>query len=86
MSKFKIVCAGAGELDPGVVAGAILRGVKTATSFPFLYCLTEIHLVLTKIDVFLAFKEEAVQMFNPIINRGDINFHIHFTDLAFVAA
>lgn len=57
------ICAGIGGLDPGVVAGAILRGVKTATSSTLLYCLTNIRLVLIKIKVFLKFKEEAMQMF-----------------------
>ncbi|KAI3375716.1 hypothetical protein L3Q82_004024 [Scortum barcoo] len=57
------ICAGAGGLDPSVVAGAILRGVKAATSSTPLYCLTNIRLVLIKINVFLAFKEGAMQMF-----------------------
>ncbi|XP_045919832.1 protein mono-ADP-ribosyltransferase PARP14 [Micropterus dolomieu] len=64
------ICAGIGGLDPGVVAGAILRGVKTATSSTPLYCLTNIRLVLIKIKVFLKFKEEAMQMFPTAgINR-----------------
>ncbi len=63
-------------MDPGVVAGAILRGVKTATSSTPLYCLTNIRLILFKINVFLAFKEEAMQMFSTaVIKRGDRNFH-----------
>ncbi|KAI3375719.1 hypothetical protein L3Q82_004023 [Scortum barcoo] len=57
------ICAGAGGLDPGVVAGAILRGVIASTSSTPLYCLSNIRLVLNKISVFLAFKEEAMQMF-----------------------
>ncbi|XP_014886318.1 poly [ADP-ribose] polymerase 14-like isoform X3 [Poecilia latipinna] len=57
------ICAGAGGLDPAVVAGAILRGIKTATSSGPFYSLTSIRLVLIKINVFLAFKEEATQMF-----------------------
>ncbi|XP_038587306.1 protein mono-ADP-ribosyltransferase PARP14 isoform X2 [Micropterus salmoides] len=65
--------AGIGGLDPGVVAGAILRGVKTATSSTPLYCLTNIHLVLIKIKVFLKFKEEAMQMFPTAgINRVSV--------------
>ena len=66
-------CAGAGGLDPGVVAGAILRGVKDATSSFGLNSLTDIRLVLLKINVFLAFKEEAMQMFSTaVINKGDL--------------
>ncbi|XP_043953298.1 protein mono-ADP-ribosyltransferase PARP14 [Gambusia affinis] len=57
------ICAGAGGLDPPVVAGAILRGIKTATSSGPFHSLTCIRLVLIKINVFLAFKEEATQMF-----------------------
>ncbi|XP_033181608.1 protein mono-ADP-ribosyltransferase PARP14-like isoform X2 [Mastacembelus armatus] len=64
------ICAGLGGMDPGVVASAILRGVRTATSSTPLYCLTDIHLVLIKINVFLAFKEEAMQVFTtPAVNR-----------------
>ncbi|XP_030287686.1 protein mono-ADP-ribosyltransferase PARP14-like [Sparus aurata] len=67
------ICAGAGGLDPGVVAGAILRGVKAATSSTSLYSLTNIRLVLIKINVFLAFKEEATQMFpTAVINRVSV--------------
>lgn len=66
------VCAGAGGLDPGVVASAILQGIKAATSSTPLYFLTDIRLVLIKINVFLAFKDEAMQMFSTaVINRGD---------------
>ncbi|CAK6978811.1 protein mono-ADP-ribosyltransferase PARP14-like [Scomber scombrus] len=65
--------AGVGGLDPGVVAGAILRGVKAATSST-LYRLTKIRLVLIKINVFLAFKEEAMQMFaTAVINRAPVH-------------
>ncbi|XP_047453540.1 protein mono-ADP-ribosyltransferase PARP14-like [Mugil cephalus] len=56
------ICAGVGGLDPGVVAGAILRGIKTATSSTSPH-LRNIRLVLIKINVFLAFKEEAMQAF-----------------------
>ncbi|KAM9335916.1 protein mono-ADP-ribosyltransferase PARP14-like [Symphorus nematophorus] len=67
------ICAGVGGLDPGVVAGAILRGVKAATSSTFFNCLTDIHLVLIKINVFLAFKEEAMQTFSTaVINRVSV--------------
>ncbi|XP_053199088.1 protein mono-ADP-ribosyltransferase PARP14-like [Scomber japonicus] len=66
------ICAGVGGLDPGVVAGAILRGVKAASSST-LYSLTKIRLVLIKINVFLAFKEEAMQMFaTAVINRAPV--------------
>nr|XP_046236902.1 protein mono-ADP-ribosyltransferase PARP14-like [Scatophagus argus] len=63
------ICAGTAGLDAGVVAGAILRGVKAGTSSTSLYRLTDIHLVLFKINVFLAFKEEAMQMYSTIMNR-----------------
>ena len=66
-------CAGAGGLDPCVVARAVLRGVKDATSSFGLNSLTDIRLVLLKINVFLAFKEEAMQMFSTaVINKGDL--------------
>eukprot|EP00064_Thunnus_orientalis_P011424 superscaffoldBa00001651_g11455 len=66
------ICAGAGRLDPGVVASAILQGVQVATSST-LYSLTKIRLVLIKINVFLAFKEEAMQMFSAaVINRAPV--------------
>ncbi|CAK6978810.1 protein mono-ADP-ribosyltransferase PARP14-like [Scomber scombrus] len=62
-----------GGLDPGVVAGAILRGVKAATSSTPLLSLTKIRLVLIEINVFLAFKEEAMQMFaTAVINRAPV--------------
>ncbi|XP_026018057.1 poly [ADP-ribose] polymerase 14-like [Astatotilapia calliptera] len=62
------IFAGAGELDPTIVAGAILRVIKSSTSS--MNSLTDIRLVLIKIDVFLAFKEEAMQMYSPaVINR-----------------
>ncbi|XP_041840896.1 protein mono-ADP-ribosyltransferase PARP14-like [Melanotaenia boesemani] len=56
------ICAGSGGLEPSVVAGAIVRGIKDAT-FNLLSSLTDIRLVLIKINVFLAFKEETTQMF-----------------------
>ncbi|XP_037334946.2 protein mono-ADP-ribosyltransferase PARP15 [Pungitius pungitius] len=65
------ICAGAGGLDPRLVAGAILRGVRQATSSPIV-CLTDIRIALNKIKVFLAFKEEAMQVFSSaLIDRGD---------------
>ncbi|XP_035531363.1 protein mono-ADP-ribosyltransferase PARP14-like [Morone saxatilis] len=64
------ICAGTGGLEPGVVAAAIIRGVKAAIMSTPLTSLTDIHLVLIKINVFLAFKEEAMQMFSTaVINR-----------------
>lgn len=51
-------------MDPRDVAGAVLRGVKVATSSARLCKLTTIRLILFKCNVFLAFKEEATQMFD----------------------
>ncbi|XP_047433891.1 protein mono-ADP-ribosyltransferase PARP14-like [Mugil cephalus] len=59
------ICAGAGGLDPGLVAHAILQGIKTSISSRPHLCLTSIRLVLIKINVFLAFKHQAMQMFAP---------------------
>uniref|UniRef100_A0A3Q3K0R8 Poly [ADP-ribose] polymerase n=1 Tax=Monopterus albus TaxID=43700 RepID=A0A3Q3K0R8_MONAL len=68
-----MVCAGVGGMDPGVVARAILRGVRTATLSTPLHSLTDIRLVLIKINVFLAFKVEAMQVFSTaVINRVSI--------------
>ncbi|RVE60398.1 hypothetical protein OJAV_G00180600 [Oryzias javanicus] len=64
------ICAGAGGLDPGVVAGAVFRGIQTATSSWNLCKLTCIHLVVIKIKVFLEFKEEAMQMFSPVVKKA----------------
>ncbi|XP_026018064.1 poly [ADP-ribose] polymerase 14-like isoform X3 [Astatotilapia calliptera] len=62
------MCAGAGGLDPAIVAGAIFRGIKSSASI--MTSLTDIRLILIKIDVFLTFKEEAMQMYSPaVINR-----------------
>uniref|UniRef100_UPI0009B33F1D poly [ADP-ribose] polymerase 15-like n=1 Tax=Monopterus albus TaxID=43700 RepID=UPI0009B33F1D len=67
------ICAGVGGMDPGVVARAILRGVRTATLSTPLHSLTDIRLVLIKINVFLAFKVEAMQVFSTaVINRVSI--------------
>ncbi|KAM9717516.1 uncharacterized protein ACNS7B_021169 [Menidia menidia] len=57
------ICAGSGRLAPGAVASAVLGGVRLATSLGPTRCLTDIRLVLLRADVFLAFKEEATQMF-----------------------
>ncbi|XP_015230985.1 PREDICTED: poly [ADP-ribose] polymerase 14-like isoform X1 [Cyprinodon variegatus] len=64
------ICAGAAGLDPAVVAGAILRGINTATSSGPGCTLTAIRIVLIKTNIFLAFKEEATQMF-PIFKRKE---------------
>lgn len=69
---FVFLLTGAGGLDPGVVAHAILRGVNTSTSPRKLQCLTIIRLVLIKINVFLEFKKQAVQMFpHAVVNTGN---------------
>uniref|UniRef100_A0A8D3A591 Poly [ADP-ribose] polymerase n=1 Tax=Scophthalmus maximus TaxID=52904 RepID=A0A8D3A591_SCOMX len=66
------ICTGSGGLDPGVVAAAILRGVERATSSTPNSCLADIRLVLRKIDVFLEFREKAMQVFpTAAVNRGD---------------
>ncbi|XP_039900940.1 protein mono-ADP-ribosyltransferase PARP14-like isoform X2 [Simochromis diagramma] len=62
------ICAGAGGLNPVIVAGAILQGIKSSASS--MNSLTNIRLILIKIDVFLAFKEKAMQMYSSaVINR-----------------
>nr|XP_012779965.3 poly [ADP-ribose] polymerase 14 [Maylandia zebra] len=62
------ICAGAGGLNPTIVAGAILQGIKASASS--MNSLTNIRLTLIKIDVFLAFKEKAMQMYSSaVINR-----------------
>uniref|UniRef100_A0A672GIB3 Poly [ADP-ribose] polymerase n=1 Tax=Salarias fasciatus TaxID=181472 RepID=A0A672GIB3_SALFA len=58
------ICAGAGGLQPGLVAGAILRGIRSATTSTHLHSLCNIRLILYKMDVFLAFQEEAMQIFS----------------------
>ncbi|XP_029943869.1 protein mono-ADP-ribosyltransferase PARP14-like [Salarias fasciatus] len=58
------ICAGTGGLQPGLVAGAILRGIKNATTSTNLHTLRDIRIILYKMDVFLAFQEEAMQMFS----------------------
>ncbi|KAL4007007.1 complexin-3/4 [Sarotherodon galilaeus] len=65
------ICAGAGGLDPAIVAGAILQGIKA--SAPSMNSLTDIRLILIKINVFLAFKEKAMQMYSSaVINRVQV--------------
>ncbi|XP_041840898.1 uncharacterized protein LOC121639623 isoform X2 [Melanotaenia boesemani] len=58
------ICAGTGGLDPGLVALAILRGINTTASSCPLQSLTCIRLVLIKIRVFQAFKQQVTQMFS----------------------
>ncbi|KAK2862998.1 hypothetical protein Q5P01_002531 [Channa striata] len=72
------ICAGAGGMDPGVVAGAIIRGLKNATSTHLQY-LTNIRLVLIKIQVFLAFKEEAMQVFSTAEKNRVSERHLPYT-------
>ncbi|KAK2862995.1 hypothetical protein Q5P01_002528 [Channa striata] len=64
------ICAGAGGLDPDVVALAILRGIKTATSSTPLHFLTNIRLVLIKINVFMAFKHQTTLMFSHAVVKS----------------
>ncbi|XP_039462646.1 uncharacterized protein LOC120436202 [Oreochromis aureus] len=76
------ICAGSAGLDPNHVAYAILQGVKTAASFRPLQCLTNIRLVLNKLNVFLAFKKRAMQMFpstviNTVVSHAPPVMNIH---------
>lgn len=59
-------------MDATVAAGAILLGVKAATSSTSLNFVREVRLVLFKIKVFLAFKREAMQMFPPALNNAGV--------------
>ncbi|XP_053272435.1 protein mono-ADP-ribosyltransferase PARP14 isoform X2 [Pleuronectes platessa] len=58
------ICAGQGGMNAGVVAQAILQGVKTAASSTPLRCVTDIRLVLFDKTFFLLFKEEALKVFS----------------------
>lgn len=69
-----LMCAGAGGMQPGVVAGALLRGIKNATTSNRLQKLRDIRVVLYKINVFLAFREEAKQMFSTVYCPGTRGF------------
>ena len=61
-------------MSAGVVAQAILRGVKTAASSTSLRCITDIRLVLIDDIVFLLFKEEAFQVFSTdVVDRGELS-------------
>uniref|UniRef100_A0A672RAM7 Poly [ADP-ribose] polymerase n=1 Tax=Sinocyclocheilus grahami TaxID=75366 RepID=A0A672RAM7_SINGR len=55
--------AGQGGLDPNVVAKSILEGVKDGVQGANLQHLKRIRIVLLKINVFLAFKATAKQIF-----------------------
>uniref|UniRef100_A0A7N6FI70 Poly [ADP-ribose] polymerase n=1 Tax=Anabas testudineus TaxID=64144 RepID=A0A7N6FI70_ANATE len=68
------ICAGVGGLDPDVVAQAILRGIKTTTSSTPLHFVTNIRLVLNKINVFMAFKQQTTEMFpHAVISRVSVS-------------
>uniref|UniRef100_A0A8C2AS70 Poly [ADP-ribose] polymerase n=1 Tax=Cyprinus carpio TaxID=7962 RepID=A0A8C2AS70_CYPCA len=57
------ICAGQGGLDPNVVAKSILEGVKEGVQGANLQHLKNIRIILLKINVFLAFKAAAKQIF-----------------------
>ncbi|XP_029931671.1 protein mono-ADP-ribosyltransferase PARP14-like [Myripristis murdjan] len=57
------ICAGIGGLEPSAVANAILSSISATVLSTPLRCLSHIRLVLIKINVFLAFKEAARQIF-----------------------
>ncbi|XP_029943872.1 protein mono-ADP-ribosyltransferase PARP14-like [Salarias fasciatus] len=61
------LCTGVGGMQPGLVAGAILQGIKNATTSTNLHTLRDIRIILYKMDVFLAFQEEAKQMFSTAV-------------------
>ncbi|XP_052417064.1 protein mono-ADP-ribosyltransferase PARP14-like [Carassius gibelio] len=60
------ICAGQGGLDPCVVAKSILEGVKDGVQGANLQHLKSIRIVLLKINVFLAFKAMAKQIFGAL--------------------
>lgn len=69
---YLVDCPGAGGLDADVVARAILRAVNTTTSSSNLQSLSNIRIILFKINIFLAFKKEVGQIFpHAIINTGN---------------
>lgn len=71
------VYSGLGGLDPLVVAHAILCGIKTTTSSSSLHFVTNIRLVLNKINVFLTFNHQTTQMFqHAVIDRGNEQSHL----------
>lgn len=59
-------------MDAAVAARAILLGVEAATSSTSLNFVREVRLVLFKIDVFLAYKHEAMQMFPSAFNNKGV--------------
>lgn len=59
-------------MDSTVVAKAIFLGVKAATSSTSLNFLREVRLVLFTAKVFLAFKQEVMQMFPAALNNTGV--------------
>ncbi|XP_036452955.1 protein mono-ADP-ribosyltransferase PARP14-like [Colossoma macropomum] len=57
------ICAGKGGLEARLVAQSILQGVKDAVRGANFRYLKTIRIVILKINVFLAFKEVALQLF-----------------------
>ncbi|XP_035004639.2 protein mono-ADP-ribosyltransferase PARP15 [Hippoglossus stenolepis] len=76
------ICAGQGGMGAGVVAQAILRGVKTAASSTPLRCVTDIRLVLIDEKVFLLFKEEALQVFSTDVVDRDFTLPLYWDNMA----
>lgn len=70
--KLNNLFTGAGRMDATVAARAILLGVKAATSSTSLDLLREVRLVLFNTKVFLAFKQEAMQMFPSAFNNKSV--------------
>ncbi|KAM8882173.1 protein mono-ADP-ribosyltransferase PARP14-like isoform 2-T2 [Synchiropus picturatus] len=65
------ICSDERQLDSATSARAMLQGVQIATSATPLTSLTNIRIILVKINDFLVFKKEATQMFSSgIINQG----------------
>lgn len=59
-------------MDATVAARAILLGVKAATASTSLDFLREVRLVLFTTKIFLAFKQEAMQMFPSALNNTGV--------------
>ncbi|XP_034020162.1 protein mono-ADP-ribosyltransferase PARP15-like [Thalassophryne amazonica] len=57
------ICVGPGNLKPEAVAGAIFRAVHTSTSSALFNYLSTIRIILFETNVFLAFKQKAIQRF-----------------------
>ncbi|XP_028329610.1 uncharacterized protein LOC114480027 [Gouania willdenowi] len=58
------ICTGQGGLDPDVVANTILQAIKKSLLSGPLQDLTHIRLVLFKMNVFMAFKKNAIRIFH----------------------